>query len=99
MTAQFWLNPGSEGWTERLFQPLTQPYVLSRHWPKDGLWTDADEVAAARGTLARLLTGLLRRCRERLYLGISDLGESGFEQRGVLLKAFQRVLQEANRQG
>ncbi|NOY98327.1 MAG: hypothetical protein GXP40_03850 [Chloroflexi bacterium] len=99
VTAQFWLNPGSEGWTERLFQPLTQPYVLSRHWPKDGLWTDADEVAAARGTLARLLTGLLRRCRERLYLGISDLGESGFEQRGVLLKAFQRVLQEANRQG
>ncbi|MFH1906831.1 MAG: UvrD-helicase domain-containing protein, partial [Chloroflexota bacterium] len=30
VTVQFWLDPGSGGWAERLFQPLTQPYVLSR---------------------------------------------------------------------
>ena len=29
---QFWLDVGSGGWWERLFQPLTQPYVLSRAW-------------------------------------------------------------------
>ena len=29
---QFWLDIGSRGWFERLYQPLTQPYVLSRHW-------------------------------------------------------------------
>jgi hypothetical protein len=40
-----------------------------------------------------LTSGLLRRCRERVYLGMSELGESGFEQRGDLLKAFQKVLQ------
>ncbi|MCF6277598.1 MAG: hypothetical protein L3J16_02470 [Anaerolineales bacterium] len=93
---QFWLNPGSDGWVERLFQPLTHPYVLSRGWDNaDGhFWTDADEVLATRETLARLTSGLLRHCKSRLYLGISELGESGFEQRGVLLKAFQRVLQE-----
>jgi hypothetical protein len=45
--------------------------------------------------MRRLVDGLLHRCRERLYLAISDLGESGFEERGPLLKAFQRVLQEA----
>jgi hypothetical protein len=125
-TVQFWLDPGSGGWAERLFQPLTHPYVLSRHWPPEPrpgpavshrraavvrgtngdegpvegnrLWTDADEVKANQETLARLVTGLLRRCRSRVYLGLSDLGESGFEQRGVLLKAFQRVLQAGNEQ-
>jgi hypothetical protein len=38
---------------------------------------------------------MLRRCRSRVYLGLSDLGESGFEQRGVLMRAFQAVLQSA----
>jgi len=95
---QFWLNPGSDGWVERLFQPLTHPYVFSRSWDnaEGHYWTDADDVTANQETLARLTTGLLRRCKERLYLGLSELGESGFEQRGVLLKAFQRVLQETN---
>ena len=96
VAVQFWLNPGSDGWVERLFQPLTHPYVLSRSWDnaEGHYWTDADDVAANQATLARLTTGLLRRCKDRLYLGLSELGESGFEQRGVLLKAFQRVLQE-----
>ena len=93
VSVQFWLNPGSEGWSERLFQPLTHPYVLSRQWETGRLWMDADEVRVSQETLAALVSGLLRRCRSRLYLGISALGESGFEQRGALLKAFQRVLQ------
>jgi hypothetical protein len=93
VSVQFWLEPGSSGWSERMYQPLTQPYVLSRHWPKDQPWTDTDEVISSREALARLTSGLLRRCRSRVYLGISDLGESGFEQRGVLMKAFQRLLE------
>jgi len=44
--------------------------------------------------MSRLIGGLLRRCRERVYLGLAELGESGFEQRGELLRAFQKVLQE-----
>jgi hypothetical protein len=92
---QFWLDVGSGGWYERLFQPLTHPYVLSRHWERGRLWTDADEVEANNATLARLLTGLLRRCRNKIYLGLTELGESGFEQSGVLLKAFNRVLTQS----
>jgi superfamily I DNA/RNA helicase len=90
-TVQFWLDVGSGGWWERLFQPLTQPYVLSRAWPRDRLWTDTDDQAANQQTLSCLVSGLLRRCRERVYLGISDLGESGFEQRGPLLKAIWKM--------
>ena len=95
-TIQFWLDVGSNGWWERLFQPLTQPYVLSRAWDVSTgstgrLWTDADDQAANQQTLSRLVTGLLRRCSGRIYLGMSDLGESGFEQRGPLLKAIWKM--------
>ncbi|MBN1453560.1 MAG: ATP-dependent helicase [Anaerolineales bacterium] len=96
VTVQFWLDAGSSGWYERLAQPITHPYVLARGWEPGRIWTDADEVEQGRGALARLTSGLLRRCRERVYLGMSELGESGFEQRGDLLKAFQKVLQQAS---
>jgi len=96
VTVQFWLDAGSSGWYERLAQPITHPYVLARGWEPGRLWTDADEVEQSREALARLTSGLLRRCRERVYLGMSELGESGFEQRGDLLKAFQKVLQQAS---
>lgn len=91
---QFWLDPGSSGWYERLAQPLTHPYVLARNWPLGQAWTDADEVNSAQESMSRLIGGLLRRCRERVVIGLAELGESGFEQRGELLRAFQKVLQE-----
>ncbi len=94
VTVQFWLDVGSSGWYERLDQPLTHPQVLSREWPAGRPWTFADEEQTNQQTMARLVSGLLHRCRGKLYLGISNLGESGFEQRGELLRAFQRVLQE-----
>jgi hypothetical protein len=93
VTVQFWLDAGSSGWYERLAQPVTHPFVLARGWEPGRLWTDADEVEQSRDAMERLTTGLLRRCRERVYLCMSELGEAGFEQRGELLKAFQKVLQ------
>ncbi len=92
---QFWLDVGSRGWSERLYQPLTHPYVLSRSWQVGQLWTDANEVEAGRQALYCLALGLLRRCRRGIYLGLSDLGEGGYEQRGPLLQAFQQVLRWA----
>ena len=95
---QFWIDPGSSGWVERLSQPLTHPYVLSREWDASPgrLWTDTDEVTKETESLARLVGGLLSRCRERIILAMSDLGESGFEGRGVLLRAFQHILQQTS---
>jgi len=95
---QFWLDPGSNGWFERLNQPLTHPYVLSRTWETESkaghiLWTDADELTSNQGSLTRFVNGLFHRCRSHLYLGISNYSENGFEQQGNLLKAFQRVFQ------
>ena len=96
VAVQFWLDPGSSGWVQRLSQPLTHPYVLSRHWEAGRLWMDADEVNAETDSLARLAGGLLSRCREKLFLALADLSETGFEQRGTLLRAFQKVIQQEN---
>lgn len=89
---QFWLNPGSLGWFERLYQPLTQPYVLSRNWPMDKTWGAIEELEANRATLRRLIQGLVRRCRRVVYLGTTTFGEGGYEQRGPLLQAIQNML-------
>jgi hypothetical protein len=89
---QFWLDVGGRGWWERLYQPLTHPYVLSRRWPRGAVWTDADEVGTRQEALYRLTLGLIRRCRRKIYLGLSELGEQGYEQKGPLLQAIQRVL-------
>ncbi len=96
---QFWLNAGSLGWWQRLYQPLTHPYVLTRHWPEGQVWTDADEHQAQTQALHRLVQGLTRRCRRQIYLAFSDLGERGYEQRGPLLQAVQGALRRARRRG
>lgn len=89
---QFWLDIGGSGWWERLYQPLTHPYVLSRSWPIGAPWTDAEETSTQREVLHAITQGLIRRCRKGIFLGLSDLGESGYEQRGPLLQAFHRAL-------
>ena len=91
---QFWLDIGGRGWSERLYQPLTQPYVLSRHWPRGAPWTDIEEFTSSQEALYRLAIGLIRRCRKGIFLGLSDLGEGGYEMKGPYLKAIQRVLQQ-----
>lgn len=89
---QFWLDIGSGGWWERLYQPLTHPHVLSRNWPDNQPWTDFDEFQTRQDTMRRLLLGLIRRTRREIYLGISDIGEGGLEQRGALLNLVNQLL-------
>ncbi len=90
---QFWLDVGNRSWSERLFQPLTQPYVLSRNWSVDKIWTDSEEVETGEQVLYALVFGLLTRCRKKIFLGLSEYNEQGYEQRGSLLQAFHRILQ------
>lgn len=91
---QFWLDIASQGWHERIYQPLTHPYVLNRTWPLDRYWTDLDEVETGQETLYRLMIGLMRRCRKQVFLGLSELSESGYENEGLLLRVLQRVYQQ-----
>lgn len=91
---QFWLDIPAKDWGERLDQPLTQPYVLSRWWPPGQKWTDDHEFNAGQDALYRLITGLVRRCRRSIYLGASLLSQQGYEQHGPLLRVVQRLLAE-----
>jgi hypothetical protein len=90
---QFWLDVGNRSWSERLYQPLTHPYVLSRNWTTDRVWTDTEEVETGAQVLTALVFGLLNRCRKKIFLGLSEYNEQGYEQRGPLLQAFHRTLQ------
>lgn len=89
---QIWLDVGNPGWWERLYQPLTHPYVLSRQWPTHAQWSDNDEVRARDQALQTLVLGLLRRCRSKVYFSMSELSVQGDEQRGPLLEALNQIL-------
>ena len=94
---QFWLNIGSKGWYERLEQPLTHPIVLSRNWQEGKQWTADDETAYNQANLQRTLSGLLLRCREKVFALTSDYNEAGVEERGQLLNLFQNLFRKAIR--
>ncbi len=89
---QFWLDIGSTGWWERLYQPLTHPHVLSPEWPTGKLWTDYDEYQARQQSMRRLVLGLIRRTSTAVYMGLAEYNESGYEQQGPLLTAVNHLV-------
>ena len=96
---QFWLDAGSHGWWERLFQPLTQPYILSRAWTSGRKWTDADEFSSNQESMARLVNGLLERCKSKVFFCTTGLNENGMEEKGRLLHCLQTLLKRLKSQG
>lgn len=91
---QFWLDIGSPGWWERLYQPLTHPVVLSRRWQPDYIWSDADEIQFTEDQLARITHGLTMRCRKKILMSYLMLDARGSEQRGLFLTALQKIYRQ-----
>ena len=89
---QFWLSVDSQAWGRRIFQPLTQPYVLSRQWRAGDVWTDMHERTTSQEMLFHVVTGLIKRCRRKIYLGYSQYDERGFERVGALRESFDDLL-------
>lgn len=96
---QFWLEIGSLGWWARLDQPLTQPYVLNRNWKEGTRWTDVEEFNTNQNNLARVVNGLLARCKKKVFLLSVDINQQGDEQRGALMVAVQTLLKRIHRDG
>ncbi len=88
---QFWLDISSISWSERLEQPLTHPFVLSRNWNVEEKWTHAHENQLNNETLSSLIRGLCARCNKHIFLYASGLSEQGQEQSSPFLKALQRL--------
>lgn len=91
---QFWLGIGSPAWYQRLEQPLTHPYVLSRNWPAGKQWTAWDEQALSKNNIEKILKGLARRSTKKIFLCHSQYGESGQEERGLMIKLLQSILKQ-----
>jgi hypothetical protein len=89
---QFWLNIGSRGWYERIYQPLTNPYVINRDWDTENMWTDSNELDLNISNLSKITTGLIRRCKTQVYLTLTERDEQGFEQKGLLVQALNHLL-------
>ena len=85
---QFWLDAGSISWWEPPHQPLTNPHVLSRRWPRQARWTDAVDYETRNRTLGRLVRGLCSRAGETVYLCWSETeGHGPPEEDSPLLRA------------
>lgn len=89
---QFWLDVGSRGWYERIFQPLTNPHVLHRDWQTGNLWRDIEEQKLNLENLNCLTTGLVRRCRKGITFCLTETDEHGYEQKGLLIQALNDIL-------
>jgi hypothetical protein len=50
---QFWLDIGSLGWWERLYQPLTNPYVFRKSWGRGAIWTEQEEYETNQQLMGR----------------------------------------------
>lgn len=85
---QFWLDAGSISWWEPPHQPLTNPHVLSRGWPREARWTEAVDFETRNRTLGRLVRGLCSRAGEAVYLCWSETEGGGPpEEDSPLLRA------------
>lgn len=91
---QFWLDIGSQGWWTRLDQPLTHPYVLNRNWQIGKLWTDMHENTTNQQSLIYIMDGLIRRCREHIFMCTLGVNEQGNEERGALIMSVQTILRK-----
>ena len=89
---QFWLDVGSRGWYERIFQPLTNPHVLHRDWQIGNPWRDIEEQKLNLESLTTLSTGLIRRCRKGITFCLTETDEHGYEQKGLLIQALNDLL-------
>jgi hypothetical protein len=94
---QFWLDVGSRGWYERIFQPLTNPHVLNRHWPIGNPWRDAEEVELNTKTMETVSFGLIHRCRYGLFFCLTESDERGFEQKGLFIQTLNNIILPTSR--
>ncbi len=89
---QFWLDIGSLGWWERLYQPLTNPYVYQQKWKFEEGWNEQQEYQTNQEMMAKLINGLLLRCRKGVFPSIVQTNEYGAQNAGPLLRSIQKMI-------
>ncbi|MGB4631383.1 MAG: hypothetical protein WBI02_05525, partial [Tepidanaerobacteraceae bacterium] len=93
---QFWVDIGSRYWMRGIAKELTNPWVLSRRWRKGLVWDDELDQKVRVEKLARQIRGLLCKCKKGIYIAHSQLSSQGFEQDGILLEAFEVLMERGS---
>ncbi|OPJ56805.1 UvrD-helicase domain-containing protein [Alkalithermobacter paradoxus] len=79
-----WADLGSDLWSPRNITELENPYVLTRTWDINNVYTEDIEDRNRRNYLNIIIRSLIKRCSERLYLFDSIYSANGHEQSGML---------------
>lgn len=94
---QFWMDIGSRHWMLGIAKELANPWVLSRRWRKGLIWDDGLDQKLRIEKLARLIRGLLGKCKKGIYIAHSKLSSQGWEQDGILLEVFEIIQERGER--
>jgi hypothetical protein len=92
---QVWLETAAQGWWDIPRQPLSNAFILAQSRPADLPWTVEEDFAVRNELLARIVRGLVARCRDGVILASSDLDRRGLRQDGPLWRALEPVMRQA----
>ncbi len=84
---QVWLETAAQGWWDIPRQPLSNAFVLVQSRAPEEPWTIDEDFAVRNELLARIVRGLVARCRDGVILASSDLDRRGQRQDGPLWRA------------
>ncbi|MBZ4686841.1 MAG: UvrD/REP helicase [Clostridiales bacterium] len=85
---QIWTDLSSEMWMPRNIKDTENPYVITKTWHKNEIYTEEIESENQKKKLATLVQCTLKKCKEKVYLFDSRYSASGYEQEGYLSEVF-----------
>ena len=94
---QVWLETAAQGWWDIPRQPLSNAFVLVQSRAPEEPWTIDEDFAVRNELLARIVRGLVARCRDGVILASSDLDRRGQRQDGPLWRALGPLVRARTR--
>lgn len=88
------LSLSSNNWTPRCVKEISNPYVLTKTWIDEDVYTEEIEDKNQRSNLALMMRAILKRCGERLITFESNLSSNGYENDGPLAECFDSILRQ-----
>ena len=91
------METAAQGWWDIPRQPLSNAFVLVQSRAPEEPWTIDEDFAVRNELLARIVRGLVARCRDGVILASSDLDRRGQRQDGPLWRALGPLVRARTR--
>ncbi len=75
----------------RCVKELSNPYVLTKTWKEDDIYTEAVEEENQKKNIAIIMRALLKRCNDKFVTFESQYSGDGFENEGMLKDVFDMI--------